>query len=193
MVKKTKTEAKANSHENKDYDTMNSARDQSEELHIKIKELEDRMEQSMIDAKKFEDHYLRSVAETENIKRRSEKDVESAHKYAVSSFAKDLIDVLENLYRSTEHLTEEQKKDPAISQIFDGIEMTRNEFIRVLKKYGIERICPKEGDKFDHNYHQAIAQQETDKLAPSSVLHVTQAGYLLQDRLIRPALVVVSK
>jgi molecular chaperone GrpE len=193
MAKKTKTQAKHEPSENKAYETMNSAQDKSAELHSKIKELEERMDHSMTEAKKFEDHYLRAVAETENIKRRSEKDVESAHKYAVSSFAKDLIDVLENLYRSTEHVTEEQKADKIFSQVFDGIEMTRNEFVKILKKYGVERVSPKEGDKFDHNYHQAISQQETDKFAPNSVLYVTQAGYVLQDRLIRPALVVVSK
>jgi len=193
MVKKSKTDQDVNSQENQEYDTMNSAQDKSEELHSKIAELESRMEKSMSDAKKFEDQYLRAVAEAENVKKRTERDIDSAHKYAVSSFAKDLIDVLENLYRSTEYITEDQKKDKTIAQIFDGIEMTKNEFVKVLKKYGVERISPKEGEKFDHNYHQAISQQAVDKHEPNTVLHVTQAGYMLQDRLIRPALVVVSK
>ena len=135
---------------------------------------------------------MRAAAESENVKRRTEKDVESAHKYAVSGLAKDLIDVLENLYRSTEHITEEQKSNPIVAQALEGIELTRNEFIRVFKKYGVERISPKEGEKFDHNYHQAISQQHMDKYEPNVILHVTQAGYVLQDRLIRPALVIVS-
>jgi len=175
-----------------DKPVMNSASAISEALDAKIKELEERIEQSKEEARKFEDSFLRAVAESENVKKRTEKDVESAHKYAVSSFAKDLIDVLENLHRSTEHVTEEQKSDKVVSQILEGIELTRNEFIRVFKKYGLERISPKVGEKFDHNYHQAISQQKSDQYDPSSILTVTQAGYVLNDRLIRPALVVVS-
>jgi len=182
----------AKSSEKKDYETMNSAQDRSDDLHAKIKELEDRMEESRNEAKKFEDSLMRAVADSENIKKRSERDVESAHKYAVSGFAKDLIEVLENLYRSTDHVTKEQKEDKAIAQVLQGVELTRDEFIKVFKKYGIERIAPQEGDKFDHNYHQAISQQHVDKYQPNLILQVTQAGYMIQDRLIRPALVVVS-
>jgi len=176
----------------KDKHTMNTAKAKSEDFDAKIKELEMKIEQSKEDAKKFEDSFLRAVAESENVKKRTEKDIESAHKYAVSGFAKDLIDVLENLYRSTEHVSEEQKSDKIVSQVLEGVELTRNEFIRVFKKYGLERISPNVGEKFDHNYHQAITQQKSDQYESNSILQVTQAGYVLNDRLIRPALVIVS-
>ncbi|MCH9753623.1 MAG: nucleotide exchange factor GrpE [Alphaproteobacteria bacterium] len=173
-------------------DSMNSAKQKSESLDARIKELEQKIEHSKVEAKKFEDNFLRAVAESENIKKRSEKDLDAAHKYAVSGFAKDLLDVLENLYRSTDHVTEEQKSEPAVSQILEGVELTRNEFVRVFKKYGIERISPKIGEKFDHNYHQAISQQKDANHASNTILQVTQAGYILQGRLIRPALVIVN-
>lgn len=188
----TEKNTSENSVPKEDKTVMNSASAVSEALDAKIKELEDKIEQSKEEAKKFEDNFLRAVAESENVKKRTEKDIESAHKYAVSGFAKDLIDVLENLHRSTDHVTEEQKADKTVSQILEGIELTRNEFIRVFKKYGLERISPKVGEKFDHNYHQAISQQKSDKYDPNSILNVTQAGYILNDRLIRPALVIVS-
>jgi molecular chaperone GrpE len=173
-------------------DSMNSAKLKSKGLDVKIQELEQKIEQSKAEAKKFEDSFFRAVAEGENIKKRSEKDLEAAHKYAVSGFAKDLLDVLENLYRSTEHITEEQKSEPVVSQILEGVELTRNEFVRVFKKYGIERISPEVGEKFDHNYHQAISQQKDGNHDSNTILQVTQSGYMLQGRLIRPALVIVN-
>lgn len=189
MIDKTKKDVSAKKSGKKD---PNNAKQKSEGLDSKIKELEQKIEQSKIEAKKFEDNFLRAVAESENIKKRSERDLESAHKYAISGFSKDLLDVLENLYRSTEHVTEEQKSDQVVSKIVEGVELTRDEFVRVFKKYGIERISPAVGEKFDHNYHQAISQQKDGNHESNTILQVTQAGYMLQGRLIRPALVIVN-
>ena len=135
---------------------------------------------------------MRAVAESENVKKRTAKDLDAAHKYALSGFTKDLIEVLENLYRSIDHVTEDQKKNEVVYQVIQGVELTRDEFVKIFKKYGVERIAPEVGDKFDHNFHQAISQIKEESQEPNSVIQLTQAGYILNDRLIRPALVVVS-
>jgi molecular chaperone GrpE len=138
------------------------------------------------------DKSLRSMAETENIRKRSEKEIEDARKFALSDFIKDLINVVENLYRSTDHVTEEQKKNEEINKIFEGVQMTQSELIKVMEKYGVERIAPKIGDEFDHNFHQAISTLKDNKHPANTIINIIQAGYILKGRLIRPALVVVS-
>lgn len=135
---------------------------------------------------------LRYMAEAENTRKRAEKEIEEARKFALSSFIKELIDVVENLYRSTEYITDEQKKDETINKISAGIVMTQDAFMKILNKHGVVRILPSIGDKFDYNYHQTISQLKDDKYPPNSIINVIQAGYTLHGRLIRPAMVVVS-
>jgi molecular chaperone GrpE len=109
--------------------------------------------------------------------------MEENSKYAVTGFARDLISVLENLYRAEENLPEDQR---------EGINLTRKELEKVFEKNGIRRIEPKD-EKFDHNFHQAVTQVENPEVEAGTVLQVLQAGYVIKDRLLRPAIVVVSK
>lgn len=147
------------------------------------------LEAAVVQAK---EQSLRYMAEADNTRKRAEKEVEEARKFALSSFIKELIDVVENLYRSTEHITEEQKQNEAINKVFTGIVMTQDEFMKVLGKYGVVRILPSVGDKFDYNFHQTISQLKDDNYPPNTIINIIQAGYTLHGRLIRPAMVVVS-
>lgn len=140
----------------------------------------------------LKDQMLRAMAEAENTRKRTQRDLEDGRKYAVTSFARDLLNVLDNFYRTEEHMPKDAEAlDPAVKNVIDGINMTRNELVRVFESHGIRRIDPK-GEAFDHNLHQAVAQVPDAKVAPGTVVHVVQAGYMLHDRLLRPAMVAVS-
>lgn len=135
---------------------------------------------------------LRAMADVENIKKRTEKEISDTRKYALSKFVESLVPIIENLYRSTEHINDEQKKEEVIVKIVEGIEMTQNDFIKLLEKQGVKRIMPKSGEDFDHNYHQAISTVSNDGAKANTINNVIQAGYSINERLIRPALVVVN-
>lgn len=141
----------------------------------------------------MKDQLLRAVAETENVRRRAARDVEETGKYAVSGFARDMITVAENMFLALNSVPEEARKEEGLLKSFaDGVEMTLRELLNAFEKHGIERIDPL-GEKFDHNRHQAVSQVEDPSKEPNTVLHVMQAGYVIADRLLRPAMVVVSK
>jgi molecular chaperone GrpE len=146
-------------------------------LGKKIEELKEELS-------KAKDTALRAAAEAENVRRRAAKEVEDANKYGVSTFAKDLLSVAENLTRAMETLPEDQRS---------GVELTLKELLNIFERRGIKRIDPKPGEKFDHNFHQAMVQLEDPKFEPGSIIQVLQAGYLMHDRLLRPALVSVCK
>lgn len=142
----------------------------------------------------LKDQLLRAVAETENVRRRAERQVDDAAKYAVTNFARDLISVLENLYRAGETISPEALDDnPLLKNISEGVEMTKKELLTVFERHGIKRIDPTIGEMFDHNLHQAVAQVPGTGNAAGSIVHVMQAGYIIKDRLLRPAMVAVAK
>lgn len=139
------------------------------------------------------DQLLRAVAETENVRRRAARDVEETGKYAMSGFARDMITVAENLFLALNNIPEEARKEEGLLKtLSDGVDMTLRELLNAFEKHGIKRIDPL-GEKFDHNRHQAVSQVEDPQKEPNTVLHVMQAGYVISDRLLRPAMVVVSK
>lgn len=141
----------------------------------------------------LKDTILRGLAENENLRKRHTRELADAQKYAVSNLVKDMTNVLENLYRATEHIGEEMLNNELLKKLVEGIDITRREFVTTLERFGVKRIMPQIGDKFDHNYHQALSQQLSDEYPSDSIVAVVQAGYALEDRLLRPALVVVSK
>lgn len=153
--------------------------------------------QALLDQKESElaamkDQALRALAETENTRRRSERELADMNKYAVTNFAKDLVNVLENLQRATDAIPAELRNNqPAVNSLATGVEMTLKELLTVFERYGIVRIDPM-GQKFDHNYHQAVAQIDAPDAEPGSVVQVLQAGYSIHDRLLRPAMVAVA-
>ena len=153
--------------------------------------------QSVIEAKDAEiaalkDQSLRALAEVENIRRRAEREQADTSKYAVSKFAGDLVSVLENLMRATSSITEEQRESsPVFKNLAVGVEMTQQELLSIFEKYGIRRIDPL-GQKFDHQLHQAVAQIASADAESGTVVQVLQAGYVIHDRLLRPAMVGVA-
>lgn len=145
------------------------------------------------DVEKHKEALLRIAAESENVRKRSARDVEEANKYAISKFASDLIEVLENLYRAEASIdTEHLESNNTLKQIFSGVELTKKTLIDVFEKYGVKRIDPT-GEQFNHEFHQAITQVPSKTHKNGEVVQVIQAGYMLNDRLLRPALVAVAK
>lgn len=141
----------------------------------------------------LKDQLMRALAETENVRKRAQRDVEEANKYATTSFARGLINVLENLQRALATVSPEvREQNDQLRNLMEGVEMTQRELLSVFEKHGIRRVEPM-GEKFDHNLHQAMSQIEDANAEPGTVLQVFQAGYVIHDRLLQPALVAVSK
>lgn len=153
--------------------------------------------QALLDEKDNElaalkDQTLRALAEADNTRRRTERELADMSKYAVSSFARDLVSVIENLQRAVESIPAELKDaQPAVGNLAMGVEMTLKELLGVFERQGIKRIDPL-GQKFDHNYHQAVSQIDTPDAEAGTVVQVLQAGYIIHDRLLRPAMVGVA-
>jgi molecular chaperone GrpE len=138
------------------------------------------------------DRLLRALAETENVRRRAQREREDASKYALAGFAKDLLSAADNLRRALESLPEAEAKDERTRSLLAGVAATERELLGVFERHGIRRIDPK-GERFDHNLHQAIFEAERPDQPSGSVIEVLQPGYVLHDRLLRPAMVGVAK
>lgn len=150
------------------------------------------LDQKETDLAAMKDQALRALAEVENTRRRSERELADMSKYAVTNFARDLVNVLENLQRATDAISPELRvSQPAVASLATGVEMTLKELITTFERYGIVRIDPL-GQKFDHNYHQAVAQIDSPGAEAGTVVQVLQAGYSIHDRLLRPAMVAVA-
>jgi len=139
------------------------------------------------------------MAETENMRRRTEREMQSVRKYGHTSFARDLVGAIDNLARAIEATgktnkdeSEENVSDEALQGLVKGIELSWTEIQSVIEKHGIKRIDPV-GEKFDYNLHQAMFEMPTDEHEAGIVVEVVQHGYVLHDRLLRPAMVGVSK
>jgi len=141
----------------------------------------------------MKDKLLRTLAEMENLRRRTEREVADARQYAVANFARDMLTVADNLHRAIAAVPAEARStDPALSNLMDGVEATERSLQQSLQKAGIRQIEPK-GEKFDPGLHQAVYEKETGDLPPGMVAEVVQAGYVINGRVLRPAMVAVSK
>lgn len=155
-----------------------------------IEKLQAELEAARAEAAENKDKALRAVAEMENIRRRAENDIAAATKYAVERFASEMIAVRDSLdLASTVELSHSAE---AVQKMFEGLELTLKLLDGVFEKFGISIVDPK-GEKFDPNWHQAISTLESDETPPNHVVNVVQKGYLLKDRVLRPAMVVVAK
>ena len=135
------------------------------------------------------DKFVRTQAELENLKRRSEKDLQNAHKFGLEKFARELLPVADSLELG---LSVETGDNPDMQKLREGMELTLKQFLASLEKFNVTPIDP-EGEKFNPELHQAMATQPTDEAEPNTVIKVYQKGYLLNDRLLRPAMVVVAQ
>jgi molecular chaperone GrpE len=133
--------------------------------------------------------FLRSQAELENLRRRSEKDLQNAHKYALEKFAREIINVVDSLELGIQAAASDA---PEVAKLREGSELTLKQLLSVLEKFNILPVDPI-GEKFNPELHQAMAMQPTAEAEPNTVTKVVQKGYLLNDRLLRPAMVIIAQ
>ncbi|BBN82019.1 protein GrpE [Pseudoalteromonas sp. A25] len=136
-----------------------------------------------------QDGVVRAAADVENMRRRAAQDVEKAHKFALEKFANELLPVIDNLERAIEF---SDKENETLKPVLEGIDMTLKSFADALSKFGVETVNP-QGESFNPDLHQAMSIQPSNDVSPNTVLAVMQKGYTLNGRLLRPAMVMVSK
>ena len=140
----------------------------------------------------LKDQRLRSIAELENYRKRSEKDQADALKYGIANFAKEVVSIRDNIERANASIVDELKQEEKIKPVIDGLDLIRQSIITVLDRFGIKKIEAMD-QKFDHNFHQAMIEIERDDCEPGIVVQELIPGYTLHDRLLRPSMVGVSK
>ena len=144
------------------------------------------------DLEKAQQDMLYARAEVQNVRRRMEKDVSDARTYAATGFARDILSVADNLSRALDHVPEEMREAEKLKGFLAGIEATQRELDKVFGLHGITRIAS-QGLPLDPNQHQAMLEVPTDEVEPGTVVQEMQAGYMIKDRLLRPAMVAVAK
>jgi molecular chaperone GrpE len=140
------------------------------------------------------DKLLRALAEMENMRRRTERQVADARDYGITAFARDVLAVADNMSRALTALDKElrEKAEPGVKALLDGVDLTERELLKVLDKHGVKKFEPN-GEKFDPNLHQAMYEVPDPSLPAGTVAQVVQAGYMIGERVLRPALVGVAK
>ena len=160
--------------------------DALEEAIARVQELEEELREA---SKKEQDLLLRTRAEIDNIRRRTEQDVEKAHKFALEKFAKEILTIIYNLERA--FTTQTTSEDESIKAMFEGVDLTLKHLLATVAKFGIEAVGA-EGETFNPELHQAISMQPTEGFSANQITNVLQKGYLLNGRVIRPAMVMVA-
>lgn len=142
----------------------------------------------------LKDRLLRTLAEMENLRRRTAREIEDVRRYAVTAFARDVLALGDNLRRALDAVPADARANAAdgLKGLLEGVEMTEREFLNVLGKYGVKKIDPT-GEKFDPHLHQAMLEVPDPNAEPGTVVQVLQAGYLIGERVLRPAMVGVAK
>jgi len=142
----------------------------------------------------LKDRTLRTLAEMENLRRRTEREIADARAYAVTNFARDVLNVADNIHRALESVPADAKAaaDGALKGLIDGIELTERDLAKTLERHGVKRVEP-EGQKFDPNRHQAMFEMPNPDVPAGTVVQVVQTGYVIGERVLRPALVGVAK
>jgi molecular chaperone GrpE len=154
--------------------------------------LEERLAEAESELAAARDKLLRALADSENIRKRAQRERDDAAKYAAAAFAKDMLDVADNLRRALSSAPPEEEWDELMRNLLTGVAATEREMQAALERHGIKRIDP-QGERFDHNYHQAMFETENTGQPAGTIVQVLQPGYLIHDRLLRPALVAVAK
>ncbi len=146
------------------------------------------------EAAELKDRLLRTLAEMENLRRRTEREIADARVYGITAFARDMLGVADSMDRALKALDTEirQKADAGVNALLDGVEITERELLKVMQKHGIARVEP-QGQKFDPNLHQAMFEVPDPSVPAGTVVQVVQSGYKIGDRVLRPALVGIAK
>ena len=146
------------------------------------------------EAAEFKDKLLRTLAEMENLRRRTEREVTDARVYGIASFARDVLAVADNMHRALEAIGPELREqgDAKVKVLIEGVELTERSLHSALEKHGVKKLDP-QGQKFDPNFHQAMYEVPDASVPSGTVVQIMQAGYTIGDRVLRPALVGVAK
>lgn len=169
-----------------DVEEQKQTEDPLEEAIARVQELEAQLAET---AKKEQDLLLRTRAEIDNIRRRTEQDVEKAHKFALEKFAKDILNTIDNLERAL--ATPANMEDESVKALFNGVELTLKELLATVARFGVEPVGVV-GEVFNPDLHQAISMQPMEGFESNQITTVLQKGYLLNGRVIRPAMVMVA-
>jgi molecular chaperone GrpE len=172
-------------------ETKEQAPDQEQETE-EVETSEDIIAKLNEEITNLKDQRLRAIAELENFRKRAEKDQSDALKYGVSNFAKEIINISDNIERAQSSIPEEAKNNETIKPVIEGIDLIAQSVVTTFEKIGIKKI-ESLNEKFDHNLHQAMLEIEKDDLEPGTIVQELIPGYTLHDRLLRPAMVGVSK
>ena len=164
--------------------------DPLKEAIARVQELEEQLKAQVEEnSKKEQDLLLRTRAEIDNMRRRSEQDVEKAHKFALEKFSKDILNTIDNLERALS--TPANKEDESIKALFNGVELTLKELLSTVARFGVEPVGAV-GETFNPDLHQAISMQPAEGFESNQITTVLQKGYTLNGRVIRPAMVMVA-
>ncbi len=199
---KINTETKENSSENKTTEETKEIRkddkikqenglkkEDKEQTDDPLKEMEEKLESFKKEGKESHDRFLRVSAEFENYKKRATREMNDFRKFANESFIKAMLPVVDNLDRAIESSSNQENTNISV---VEGVNMTLKEILKVFEEFHVKRF-ESLGEIFDPNFHQAVQQEETDEHSDNTVLRELQKGYMIHDRLLRPAMVVVSK
>jgi molecular chaperone GrpE len=152
-----------------------------------------RIAQLEAEVAQYKDQALRALAEAENTRRRAQREIEDNSKYAVANIARDVLGVADNLRRALDAIPPDARKaDDKLEKFAEGVELTERELLSAFERHGIKRVDPI-GQPFDHNLHQAVMQVDSAESPANTVVQVLQPGYTIHGRLLRPAMVAVSK
>lgn len=163
--------------------------DELTQANFRIEELEQALAAAEAKVEEQKDSVIRAAAEVDNVRRRAAMDVEKAHKFALEKFANELLPVIDNMERALQGTNVE---DEATKAIYEGVELTLKSFTTAVEKFGLSPLDP-QGEAFNPDHHQAIGMQPSDEFPANTVMMVMQKGYILNDRLLRPAMVMVSQ
>jgi molecular chaperone GrpE len=152
------------------------------------------LEQARAELEVMKDQRLRALAELENTRRRAERDRQDASQYAVTRFARDMLSIADNFSRALAACPADLREaaDPQVKAVIEGVEVTERQLLTTLENYGVKQIDTADA-KFDPNLHQAIAEVPGDGKAPGSIVDVIQTGFMIGDRLLRPAMVTLAR
>ena len=173
-----------------DFAEENGIETPSEVQELTLEQALERLEDAEEAAGKAKGDLLRVQAEMQNLRRRTEQDIEKAHKYGQEKFSIELLSVMDNLERALDAAS--QQEDEAVKAIYEGVDLTLKSFTDCFSKFEIESVDPL-GEPFDPQLHQAMSMQEAPDAEPNTVISVMQKGYTLHGRVIRPAMVMVAK
>ncbi len=166
-----------------------SLMDELTQANFRVEELEQALVEANAKIEEQKDSVTRAAASEANIRRRAVQDVEKAHKFALEKFANELLPVIDNMERAL-HGTDAEAE--ASKAIYEGVELTLKSFVSTVDKFGLKEVNP-QGEAFNPEHHQAIGMQPSPEFPANTVMMVMQKGYILNDRLLRPAMVMVSQ